>query len=314
MEVSNGLQTQSCQTDDVALVSHYPANLLFAQGMLNTTLLQLQQVELQISRLHEYVQEHRRLQETCDKDAFQRSRFGFSGEAEAVVAAANALTAYAEGWPGNQPAEPDEAQEGQPAAAPDAANAAPDAAAQEAAAQRPVHRRRLSLLFKVFMVMILLEVKLLGWYLLYLLLALLYLGGVFDPWIEWCQNLANTQVTLEHQLNALRREQQAANEAASAGVNAGEAAGVGTGGEASEGSSGSQAQAATEQEDSQRQGEPAEVAPSASGDATSATPDAPAAAPAQPQPPPYWQRFIYQLFVMFFLTLLPWWNPNPRFL
>ena len=64
---------------------------------------------------------------------------------------------------------------------------------------------------------------------------------------------------------------EAANEAASAGVNAGEAAGVGTGGEASEGlcdlricgvlslgdpcsgSSGSQAQAATEQEDSQRQ-------------------------------------------------------------
>ena len=196
---------------------------------------------------------------------------------------------------------------GQPAAAPDAANAAPDAAAQEAAvrpsagqwernatpqsaeAQRPVHRRRLSLLFKaclfqcsrishvdveqVFMVMILLEVKLLGWYLLYLLLvprhigvgqhhllhgrqlcwptiqALLYLGPLLQiacasegmklvrnrwsfrpldrvvsksgkhtsyalravtPRMMQClkADWTSEQVTLEHQLNALRREQQ----------------------------------------------------------------------------------------------------------
>ena len=39
------------QTNDCPLVSQYPANLLYAQGMLNTTLLQLQQVELQIFQL-----------------------------------------------------------------------------------------------------------------------------------------------------------------------------------------------------------------------------------------------------------------------
>lgn len=43
------------QTNDCPLVSQYPANLLYAQGMLNTTLLQLQQVELQIFQLRNSV-------------------------------------------------------------------------------------------------------------------------------------------------------------------------------------------------------------------------------------------------------------------
>lgn len=293
-QVSESLKTQSCQTDDVALVSHYPANLLFAQGMLNTTLLQLQQVERQISRLREYVLEHRRL-EACDKDV-HRGCFGISSEAEAVVAAASALSAYAEA------AQPqDNAAAGQPA------EAAPEAApADAAAAQRPLHRRRLSLLFKVGMVMILLEVRM-GWYFLYILLALVYLGGMFDSWIEWFQNLANAQVTLEHQLNALRREQQAAaaNEAA-----AGEPAEAAAG-ESSEGRTAHPPEAdSSNVGHRQAEGEAARE----HGDDNTA-PDAPADAPAAPAapPPPYWQRFIYQLFVMFFLTLLPWWNPNPRF-
>ena len=41
-------------------------------------------------------------------------------------------------------------------------------------------------------------------------------------------------------------------------------------------------------------------------------PEAPAEA-APPAAPPFWQRFIYQLFIMFFLTLMPWWTPNPRY-
>jgi len=285
----------SCQTDGVALVSHYPANLLFAQGMLNTSMLQLQQVELQISRLHEYLREHRRL-ETSDKDAGQRGRYIFAGEAEAVVAAATALTAYTDAnFPRDEAipaAEEPRAEEPAPAA---------DAAQEGQEAQRPLHRRRLAILFKVGMVMILLEVKL-GWYFVYLLLALLYLGGTFDPWIEWGQNLANAQVTLEHQLNALRREQQAANEAASE--------------EATQAASrGSEAEATTaEGGEENRSGEGAAESAVSEGEANAAAAqEAPAEAPARP-PPPYWQRFIYQLFVMFFLTMLPWWNPNPRFL
>ncbi|CAE7817070.1 unnamed protein product [Symbiodinium sp. CCMP2456] len=258
-QVSESLKTQSCQTDDVALVSHYPANLLFAQGMLNTTLLQLQQVERQISRLHEYVLEHRRL-EACDKEV-RRGCFGISSEAEAVVAAASALSAYAEA------AQPQDAA----AAAGQPAEAAPEAAPADAAAQRPLHRRRLSLLFKVGMVMILLEVRT-GWYFLYILLALVYLGGMFDSWIEWFQNLANAQVTLEHQLNALRREQQAANEAA-----AGEPAEAA--GESSEGRP-QPSEADSSNGHRQAEGE----APRAHDDDNTA-PDAPADAPAAPAAP-----------------------------
>merc|ERR1712232_957298 len=50
-------------------------------------------------------------------------------------------------------------------------------------------------------------------------------------------------------------------------------------------------------------------APSQDANASPAT-----TAAAEAERPPYWQRFVYQLFVMFFMTLLPWWNPNPHYL
>ena len=36
----------------------YPANLLYAQGMLQSTMLEMKQVELQIEHLKAYVQKH----------------------------------------------------------------------------------------------------------------------------------------------------------------------------------------------------------------------------------------------------------------
>lgn len=55
-----------------------------------------------------------------------------------------------------------------------------------------------------------------------------------------------------------------------------------------------------------------EAAAETDGAARAEAPAAPAAPPAPA--PPFWQRFIYQLFVMFFLTLMPWWTPNPRYM
>ncbi|CAE8724419.1 unnamed protein product, partial [Polarella glacialis] len=48
----------SCQSEVVPLVMQYPANLIYAQGMMTTTMVQLQQVELQISVLRGYMNAH----------------------------------------------------------------------------------------------------------------------------------------------------------------------------------------------------------------------------------------------------------------
>ncbi|CAJ1416529.1 unnamed protein product [Effrenium voratum] len=338
----------SSQTDERSLVSQYPANLLFAQGMLNTTLLQLQQVELQISRLHGYVREHRLL----ESKAMAKGRVVFNGEAEALYAAAAALSAYAEAPRGDAPAPAGDAAAGQevqnqnramhrrfigvlfkaglilvlinadmawyvillaigllymggafdfallrgdmPAAAAAPAPApAPDRApghAREGAApaqpqdQHQLLRRRFANVAKVALIMFFFidsKFEKLGRWFLFFILAILYLCGMFNSWIDWLQNFGNAQVTLEQQLNAMRQERAA--EAPAAPAAAPEAAE----GAAADASTGGEGEVPA---DAQRP--PAE----------------------NPEQPPYWQRFVYQLLVMFFLTLIPWWNPNPRYL
>lgn len=161
-------------------------------------------------------------------------------------------------------------------------DAGDDARAQEN--RLPALRQRLSLLFKVLLVMFLMELKW-SWYVVYFLVSVLFLGGMFDSWIEWF----NGAPALENQLDALRRNAREAPVPAQAEQ--------------------------PEPEGPAAEGESAESVRQPESEASAADP-APAAAPAAPAapPPPYWQRFIYQLFVMFFLTLMPWWTPNPRYM
>jgi len=253
-------QTDAGQTALLHLVQQYPANLIYAQGMVNTSILQLQQVELHIALLHAYLSEHRsaELAATVLSSTTWMPKEKVHGEAAGVPVAQPAAGA---------------ADGAQPVPAP-----APAAAEQEAEQQRN-HRRRLAAAVKVALVMILLEVKM-GWFFVYFFLVFLYIGGMFDPLIDWFQSY-NTQATLENQLTALRRRQQEPSNARS------------------EAEAGAGADPPADGSEEQVQGDtPARTADEA---------------PAEVQPP-FWQRSIYQLVVMFFLTLIPWWTPNPRYL
>jgi len=331
------------QTNDCPLVSQYPANLLYAQGMLNTTLLQLQQVELQIFQLRNYMQQHLQTKSKKKKSVFGRE----ADTSDALFAAAEVLTNVRNVSEAARAAQRREEREEHAAAADPAellnqqmqrrllplfvksvvlafvlraaslewhiillgvtllfageywmiearANAPRDAgqglgrdAGDDARAQEnrlPALRQRLSLLFKVLLVMFLMELKW-SWYVVYFLVSVLFLGGMFDSWIEWF----NGAPALENQLDALRRNAREAPVAAQAEQ--------------------------PEPEGPAAEGQSAESVRQPESEASAADP-APAAAPAAPAapPPPYWQRFIYQLFVMFFLTLMPWWTPNPRYM
>eukprot|EP00438_Fugacium_kawagutii_P025535 Skav228462 [mRNA] locus=scaffold1058:355034:357294:- [translate_table: standard] len=266
------------QTNDSPLVSQYPANLLYAQGMLNTTMLQLQQVELQISRLRDYVYQH--------QDASSRRKksvFGQEEEAsDAIFAAAAALSNMrnvrhaADAVRDFQRREAERQEEAAMVADPDEAlnrqmqqrmlpmffkigllvivgrtaalewyvivigvflfalweywmmlsvtrrnqanqaNQGQGGQGNQGEAQGdrnraqenrlPALRQRLSLLFKILLVMFLIELKW-SWYVLYFLVSILFLGGMFDNWIEWFNGAAPN---LENQLDALRRNGGAA--------------------------------------------------------------------------------------------------------
>ena len=69
-EERRGLVSSEVQTDELA-AKHlaYPANLMYAQGMLTTTMLQMQLVELQIERLKEYLHQHELQQLQAKKEA-----------------------------------------------------------------------------------------------------------------------------------------------------------------------------------------------------------------------------------------------------
>lgn len=309
----------SCQTQEPPLPLQYPANLIFAQNMLAISLSQLQRVDLTITQLRFHLREQELRAATAALLSNQAS-LGFT--AARVAAALNPGAPAAEAAVAAVVAAPPAADA---AAAPEGDAAVP-AAAEGGGVGAPfehlwVHRRRLAAAVKIAFVMVLLEVRT-GWFFVYFFAVFLYIGGIFDPIIDWFQRRP-ARVTLEQQLTALRNRQRAEPEqaqqpaadasSATEGANANAASAAASSGDTSAGSSGSaDASGAAAASGSDEAGATGALGqPTEEGGATDA-----GAAPAENVEPqlPYWHRFIYQLVVMFFMTLLPWWNPDPRYL
>jgi len=345
-----------CQTDLTSTASgplplHYPANLQYAQFMLAISISQSQQVELNIAQLRFYLREHELRSATAAALTGQAAAAILSGQASAVLLNltslpnAEAILGAAAAAAGGR------VQGGAAGAGARVANGGPGAGGDAAAPQHnPEQQVRLRLRLwaavKLAIVMLLLEVQS-GWFFVYFFLVFLYIGGLFDPLIEWFQR-GSRQTTLEQQLNNLRnrardvpgrgnldaanadaraaeensasantdglseeahsQSQGGANVAAAASQ--GETAGSSTGqpnGEAASSSSDAGANSASAGGDS-----PARPGNAAGSDEPEAAPAADEE-PARPQPA-FAHRFIYQLFIMFFMTLFPWWNPDPRYL
>lgn len=296
--------SQTAAASQVPLPLQYPANLIYAQNMLAISLSQLQRVDLTIAQLRFHLREHQLRAATAELQAALGLR------PEAWTAASEA------------PAAPNAA------AAPDApqgdagAPARPAAEGAGAALERfPLHRQRLAAVIKGVFIMFLLEVQV-GWYFVYFFAVFLYIGGVFDPFIDWFRNRP-AQVTLEQQLTQLRNRQNAppqapppaAPPAPDPAQTEGQDAADGNGGALGEGG-GSSSSTGNPREPSAEAGTeaPADGLPATGDDADFIGSAADTPPPPQEELLPYWHRFVYQLVVMFFMTLLPWWNPDPRYL
>lgn len=315
-------QTCGVPAAQVPLPMQYPANLIYAQNMLAICMSQSQTVDLNIAQLRFYLREHE-----------MRAALGAVLGSQAALAAAQlpagfSAAAVAAAVGSAAPAAPAEALPGAAAAAGAAADVG--AAAEGGAEGAPlenlrVHRRRLAAALKVAFVMVLLEVRT-GWFFVYFFAVFLYIGGIFDPFIEWFQKRP-VRVTLEQQLANLRNRQrtvegeqlhQQQQRAAAAAAATADAAGAG----AAPAEDGAAPTPAAGSATSSGDGASSPDAAAASTDAASAltgaldgaaaAPDAVAEVPAIEVP--WSHRFIYQLFVMFFMTLLPWWNPDPHYL
>eukprot|EP00746_Dinoflagellata_sp_MGD_P167464 gnl/MRDRNA2_/MRDRNA2_98103_c0_seq1.p1 gnl/MRDRNA2_/MRDRNA2_98103_c0~~gnl/MRDRNA2_/MRDRNA2_98103_c0_seq1.p1 ORF type:complete len:370 (+),score=85.30 gnl/MRDRNA2_/MRDRNA2_98103_c0_seq1:49-1110(+) len=315
----------------------YPANLIFAQNMLAMSVCQTQQLEMHIAMLSLHLRERMLGVQTVQaapqtgslappaaspppsaaKANWLESKLEEFYAARQEEAAARELPAVpqqaavpVEHIPVIQPdfvaqapvdaAGPPGAEPGAPLG--DAANGDQPAAGDQAGAVWQQYR--LAAIMKIALIMILLEVKT-GWFFVYFFAVFLYIGGVFDPFVEWFQR--HTQrLTLDQQLTRLRNKNRmraekraaAAMAAALARANAEGAEGTDDGGVGDEGNPASSNDAT---QDGSTDGE--EVENADQGDQ------------GVPEPAiPWGHRFFYQLVVMFFMTLLPWWSPDPRYI
>mmetsp|Transcript_67177 Transcript_67177/g.160899 ORF Transcript_67177/g.160899 Transcript_67177/m.160899 type:complete len:362 (+) Transcript_67177:65-1150(+) len=309
----------------------YPLNLIYAQNMLAITVSQIHQVDLNVAQLRLYLREHylqqqyRPHQERSSSSAAARLQTPLGVPAAAAGAPAQA----SQSPPVANRAAAAAQQPPQPQGGADAAAPAGDAARRQNAID--MLRRRLLVAVRVAVLLIVMEVRI-AWCMVCFVMSFLYVAGVFDPLVNWFQR-APEQGTLEQQLAAFRRRRDAVESQASAPAAPaeGDAASAAAAARTPTGTNPGQPQP------QQQQGSPgsgstdtatgpvnapssSSAAPAATNaaDSTAAEGDgqaAEAAAPAAPAGgPTYRMRFFYQLVVMFFLTLLPWWNPDPRYL
>ena len=162
MEAASAVDV-SVQTNDSPLVLQYPANLLYAQGMLNTTLLQLQQVEFQISQLRGYVHQHQ-IQPQKRKSAFGRE----AETSDALFAAAAVLTNVNNVAGVAREARRREAQQGQ-----EDNEFVPGDPAADALA-RNLQQRMFPLFIKAFLLACCLRAASLDWYIIFLGISVLF--------------------------------------------------------------------------------------------------------------------------------------------
>jgi hypothetical protein len=158
-----------------------------------------------------------------------------------------------------------------------------------------------------------------GWWVLYFFGIFLYIGGLFDPFIEWVQS-HSLQATLEQQLLHLQQRQRWADDPPAqpdAGAreprNAARATADDSATSAQPGSSQGSSQGGAARAEV---GTVDEVSSERVGGDEPGQGDVARDAAQEPErgQVPWVQRFFYQLVVMFFMTLLPWWNPDPRYL
>lgn len=329
----------------VPLPLQYPANLLYANSMVAICTSTLQQVELNIAllQLHLHQREAAAVASAQAVLTLPPAVLGLVPEASAdkIVREMSARAAARASDPGA----PEMEARLPPAAVPAAGAAMPDAAADPAAAaaqppQLRVHRHRLAVAVKIALIMVLLEFRA-GWFIVYFFMIFLYIGGMFDPMVEWFHRHSQ-QATLEEQLLRLRNRQRqpafvrpqpeevpvvpdAGVAAPDAGADGEEPARVSDAANRTDDNGERESPAAASAADADATGGTGGEVPDDAGAAAEGHASAPAEAPstgatnaeeqppAAPPPPPWAHRFFYQLVVMFFMTLLPWWNPDPRY-
>jgi len=198
-------------------------------------------------------------------------------------------------------------------------------------------RRRCANVTKVAVLMFILKLKF-AWFGFYFVGAVLYIGGIFDPIVDWFLHRP-LQTTLEEKLTVLRSRQRSAEQAlaeatdsVSDEISAPEVEGnteIGTGppvGNTADVPEGAAGLGFNDAED--RDGPNSSTSThNASNEMNTAldsgvgreadanTGDEAGDNAGNEDPPPPWlHRFVYQLFVMFFMTLLPWWTPDLRYI
>jgi len=343
--------TASSLAPTLPLPLQYPVNLIYAQSMLSICLSQQQCVDLNIAQLRFYLRQHERLA-LASAQTLKKTSPAQSPGVESLstvscgVTCAGCSAAHAAQRNADTNAPVDQAHLA--AGAPNAAAQAP-AAAQPAPAEPNQIQRRLAAALKLAIVMVLLEVRAV-WFILYFFGVLLYIGGLFDPFIELFQR-QSAETTLDQRLTELRnrqRQEAATTPTGSTTQNQDSIPRHAVDGQTnntqprqnqedsehttnstegsqmeqnltpdaapSNSSESREAEAVSLEQLSRSAGEPEEQTAAGRVEGTAAAEGEGANQGPNEAQPRWAHRFIYQLFVMFFMTLLPWWSPNPRYL